>query len=154
MEALLIAVACALLSCSVKGNDWWGEFHEGIRHYSDEDLNKTFPEKTRPMRFKHPPFQCPDMTPSPTVPSSVEFVKAADIKVIAALGDSVTVDSLRCQCHHCAWNPSRVSPCVVEYWRLWHFSRRHNSGEHHQIIQPHSARRFSWDDCPRDGGSY
>uniref|UniRef100_A0A3B3TVL7 Phospholipase B1, membrane-associated n=1 Tax=Poecilia latipinna TaxID=48699 RepID=A0A3B3TVL7_9TELE len=88
MEALLIAVACALLSCSVK-DDWWGEFHEGIRHYSDEDLNKTFPEKTRPMRFKHPPFQCPDMTPSPTVPSS-EFVKAADIKVIAALGDSVT----------------------------------------------------------------
>uniref|UniRef100_A0A3B5LD53 Phospholipase B1, membrane-associated n=1 Tax=Xiphophorus couchianus TaxID=32473 RepID=A0A3B5LD53_9TELE len=88
MEALLIAVACALLSCSVK-DDWWGEYQEGIRHYSDEDLNKTFPEKTRPMRFKHPPFQCPDMTPSATVPTS-EFVKAADIKVIAALGDSVT----------------------------------------------------------------
>ncbi|XP_036003468.1 phospholipase B1, membrane-associated isoform X2 [Fundulus heteroclitus] len=30
------------------------------------------------------------MTPSPSVPSSVEFVKAADIKVIAALGDSLT----------------------------------------------------------------
>ncbi|XP_026196169.1 phospholipase B1, membrane-associated-like [Anabas testudineus] len=30
------------------------------------------------------------MTPSPTVPTSVEFVKAADVKVIAALGDSLT----------------------------------------------------------------
>ncbi|XP_075315409.1 phospholipase B1, membrane-associated [Odontesthes bonariensis] len=30
------------------------------------------------------------MSPSPSVPSSVEYVKAADIKVIAALGDSLT----------------------------------------------------------------
>merc|ERR1712142_1310358 len=30
------------------------------------------------------------MSPSPSVPSSVELVKAADIKVIAALGDSMT----------------------------------------------------------------
>nr|XP_020517084.1 phospholipase B1, membrane-associated-like [Labrus bergylta] len=38
----------------------------------------------------HPPFTCSDMSPSPTVPTSVEFVKAADVKVIAALGDSLT----------------------------------------------------------------
>ncbi|XP_012734473.2 phospholipase B1, membrane-associated isoform X1 [Fundulus heteroclitus] len=91
MEALLIiAVACASLSCSVKGSDWWWEYEEGIRHYSKEALSKEFPDKTRPVSFKHPVFQCPDMTPSPSVPSSVEFVKAADIKVIAALGDSLT----------------------------------------------------------------
>ncbi|KAF3849713.1 hypothetical protein F7725_019432 [Dissostichus mawsoni] len=71
-------------------NDWWWEYEEGIRHYSQEALNKEFPEKTRPVSFKHPVFQCPDMSPSPSVPSSVEFVKAADIKVIAALGDSLT----------------------------------------------------------------
>uniref|UniRef100_A0A3Q2EGZ9 Phospholipase B1, membrane-associated n=1 Tax=Cyprinodon variegatus TaxID=28743 RepID=A0A3Q2EGZ9_CYPVA len=88
MEGLLMAVACVFLSCSVK-NDWWWEYEEGIRHYSKEALNKEFPEKTRPISFKHPVFQCPDMTPSPSVPSS-EFVKAADIKVIAALGDSLT----------------------------------------------------------------
>ncbi|XP_070698559.1 phospholipase B1, membrane-associated [Pempheris klunzingeri] len=41
-------------------------------------------------RRLHPPFTCPDMSPSPTVPTSVEFVKAADVKVIAALGDSLT----------------------------------------------------------------
>ncbi|XP_034530832.1 phospholipase B1, membrane-associated isoform X2 [Notolabrus celidotus] len=38
----------------------------------------------------HPQFSCPDMSPSPSVPTSVEFVKAADVKVIAALGDSLT----------------------------------------------------------------
>ncbi|CAK6965665.1 phospholipase B1%2C membrane-associated-like [Scomber scombrus] len=38
----------------------------------------------------HPLFHCPDMSPSPTVPTSVELVKAADVKVIAALGDSLT----------------------------------------------------------------
>lgn len=80
-------------------------------------LSQEFPEKTRPVSFKHPVFQCPDMSPSPSVPSSgpsvstpsasdplcqfdfdlisllppVELVKAADIKVIAALGDSLTV---------------------------------------------------------------
>ncbi|KAG7240311.1 hypothetical protein INR49_027122 [Caranx melampygus] len=91
MEWLWIAVAtCVLVSCSVKGDDWWWEYEEGIRHYSKEALNKEFPEKTRPASFKHPAFQCPDMSPSASVPSSVEFVKAADIKVIAALGDSLT----------------------------------------------------------------
>ncbi|XP_070834764.1 phospholipase B1, membrane-associated [Chaetodon trifascialis] len=30
------------------------------------------------------------MSPSPTVPTSVEFVRPADVKVIAALGDSLT----------------------------------------------------------------
>lgn len=79
-----------------------------------------FPEKTRPVGFKHPAFHCPDMSPSPSVPSSglprtskpilfkssyceltsiflfspsapVEHVKPGDIKVIAALGDSLTV---------------------------------------------------------------
>ncbi|KAM6992320.1 phospholipase B1, membrane-associated isoform 2-T2 [Tautogolabrus adspersus] len=91
MEWLWIAVAtCMLTSPYVKGNDWWWEYEEGIRHYSQEALNKEFPEKTRPVSFKHPEFQCPDMSPSPSVPSSVEYVKAADIKVIAALGDSLT----------------------------------------------------------------
>ncbi|KAE8286981.1 Phospholipase B1, membrane-associated [Larimichthys crocea] len=91
MERLWIAVAtCVLTSCTVKGNDWWWKYEEGIRQYSTEALNKEFPEKTRPVSFKHPVFQCPDMTPSHSVPSSVEYVKAADIKVIAALGDSLT----------------------------------------------------------------
>ncbi|KAL6486458.1 hypothetical protein MHYP_G00058500 [Metynnis hypsauchen] len=91
MEWLLIAVAtCLLASCPVKGDDWRWEYEEGLRHYSEEALKKEYPEKTRPASFKHPPFRCPDMTPSTSIPTSVELVKAADIKVIAALGDSLT----------------------------------------------------------------
>ncbi|XP_057679237.1 phospholipase B1, membrane-associated isoform X2 [Corythoichthys intestinalis] len=72
------------------GDNWWWKYEEGIRHYSKEALNKEFPEKIRPVGFKHPAFQCPDMSPSLSTPSSVEFVKAGDIKVVAALGDSLT----------------------------------------------------------------
>ncbi|KAJ8290363.1 hypothetical protein GJAV_G00011900 [Gymnothorax javanicus] len=61
-----------------------------MKLYSSEALSKKFPEKTRPQGFSHPLFQCPDMSPSPTNPSSVEQVKAADIRAIAALGDSLT----------------------------------------------------------------
>lgn len=52
-----------------------------------EDLNQ---DTDFPMQRMHPAFSCPDMTPSPSVPTSVELVKAADVKVIAALGDSLT----------------------------------------------------------------
>nr|XP_057913453.1 phospholipase B1, membrane-associated isoform X2 [Doryrhamphus excisus] len=91
MGWLCIALAtCVLVSRCVKGNDWWWKYEEGIRQYSKEALTKEFPEKTRPISFKHPVFQCPDMSPSTSAPSSVELVKAADIKVVAALGDSLT----------------------------------------------------------------
>ncbi|XP_061901107.1 phospholipase B1, membrane-associated isoform X2 [Entelurus aequoreus] len=90
MGWLCVALATCMLVSRVKGNDWWWKYEEGIRQYSKEALNKEFPEKTRPIGFKHPTFQCPDMSPSATAPSSVELVKAADIKVIAALGDSLT----------------------------------------------------------------
>ncbi|KAK1894493.1 Phospholipase B1 membrane-associated [Dissostichus eleginoides] len=33
----------------------------------------------------HPPFICPDMTPSPSVPTSVEYVKAADVKLLVPM---------------------------------------------------------------------
>ncbi|XP_019715100.1 phospholipase B1, membrane-associated isoform X2 [Hippocampus comes] len=91
MGWLCVAVAtCVLVSRCVKGDLWWWKYEEGIRHYSKEALNKEFPNKTRPVGFKHPAFQCPDMSPSPSAPSSVELVKAGDIKVVAALGDSLT----------------------------------------------------------------
>ncbi|XP_056151408.1 phospholipase B1, membrane-associated [Lampris incognitus] len=61
----------------------------------------------------HPPFQCPDMSPSPTVPTSVDYVKAADIRVIAALGDSLTtgigandstIASISFEFRHLSWS--------------------------------------------------
>ncbi|XP_063079930.1 phospholipase B1, membrane-associated-like [Engraulis encrasicolus] len=52
-------------------------------------------------------FQCTDMSPSDSVPTSVERVKAADIKVIAALGDSITSGV--------AINASSIAEVFVEY---------------------------------------
>ncbi|XP_035271123.1 phospholipase B1, membrane-associated isoform X1 [Anguilla anguilla] len=108
MRRLSIAVViCIFASCLVKGNSWWEDYEEGKKHYSEEALNKEFPEKTRPQGFSHPPFQCPDMSPSPTNPSSVELVKAADIRVIAAMGDSLTTAI--------AANASNVLQVPIEY---------------------------------------
>ncbi|XP_017331511.1 phospholipase B1, membrane-associated [Ictalurus punctatus] len=89
MKLFLFAVTTHVLLCHVKGN-WWQDYKETIKHFSQETLYQEYPDKVRQQDFQHPPFQCPDMSPSPTVPTSVEKVKAADIKVIAALGDSLT----------------------------------------------------------------
>ncbi|XP_056623627.1 phospholipase B1, membrane-associated-like [Triplophysa dalaica] len=96
MTFLKFATITVLLLCSVKGN-WWNEYHKSLKYLSKEELHKKHQEKTRPQGFQHAPFHCPDMTPSPTVPTSVEKVKAADIKVIAAFGDSLTVSFIQTQ---------------------------------------------------------
>ncbi|KAK1796043.1 hypothetical protein P4O66_009148 [Electrophorus voltai] len=87
---LITMATCLLASCPVKGDEWRWEYEEGLSYYSEEALRKVYPEKTRPVSFKHPTFWCSDMSPSSSIPTSVELVKAADIKVIAALGDSLT----------------------------------------------------------------
>ncbi|KAL7861619.1 hypothetical protein SRHO_G00130600 [Serrasalmus rhombeus] len=89
MKFLILAITTHVLLCCVNG-DWWNEYEEALKYYSQEELSQEQPGKIRPQSFQHPPFQCPDMSPSPTIPTSVERVKAADIKVIAALGDSLT----------------------------------------------------------------
>ncbi|KAM9467108.1 phospholipase B1, membrane-associated-like [Clarias gariepinus] len=89
MKLFFFAVTIHFLQSGVSGN-WWMDYEESIKHISQKSLHQEYPNKVRQSGFQHPPFQCPDMSPSPTVPTSVEKVKAADIKVIAALGDSLT----------------------------------------------------------------
>ncbi|KAL6478405.1 hypothetical protein MHYP_G00142400 [Metynnis hypsauchen] len=89
MKFLILAITTHVLLCCVNG-DWWKEYEEALKHHSQEELSQEQPGKIRPQSFLHPPFQCPEMSPSPTIPTSVERVKAVDIKVIAALGDSLT----------------------------------------------------------------
>ncbi|KAK5886630.1 hypothetical protein CesoFtcFv8_017644 [Champsocephalus esox] len=74
--AVCLGAACRVDGCTLKEVD--EPFHQDV-------LGTDFLHQ--PL---HPPFICPDMTPSPSVPTSVEYVKAADVKVIAALGDSLT----------------------------------------------------------------
>ncbi|XP_046874335.1 phospholipase B1, membrane-associated-like [Hypomesus transpacificus] len=85
----VVFVAC-VASC-VDGNNWREEDNQ-VLCPEEKQLEKTRAQQhgeTRDRQF-HPVFQCPDMSPSPSIPTSVEYVKAADIKVIAALGDSLT----------------------------------------------------------------
>ncbi|XP_027130925.1 phospholipase B1, membrane-associated [Larimichthys crocea] len=75
----VLFAACLFTTCHVDGSIF---MEEG--DYFNQDGSEFL------QRRLHPPFSCPDMSPSPTIPTSVEFVKAADVKVIAALGDSLT----------------------------------------------------------------
>ncbi|KAK2826745.1 hypothetical protein Q5P01_020959 [Channa striata] len=80
LPRVLFAV-CVFATCQRHGST----LHKEEEHSHQDVLGSDFLQ-----RRLHPPFQCADMTPSPTVPTSVEYVKAADVKVIAALGDSLT----------------------------------------------------------------
>nr|XP_023657986.1 phospholipase B1, membrane-associated-like [Paramormyrops kingsleyae] len=91
MTWIHFAVVISLLgSCSVQSYEWEQHYEDLKKLYSEKVLSEEHVEEMRPAGFRHPPFQCPDMSPSPSVPTSVEFVKAADIKAVAALGDSLT----------------------------------------------------------------
>ncbi|XP_029600305.1 phospholipase B1, membrane-associated [Salmo trutta] len=100
MIAPALFSACILACFCVHGNERWQESNQPQNEVKENI--KEFPATTI-----HPVFHCPDMSPSPTVPTSVELVKAADIKVIAALGDSLTTAI--------AANGSTILSVPVEY---------------------------------------
>ncbi|XP_059209087.1 phospholipase B1, membrane-associated isoform X2 [Centropristis striata] len=79
--ACLLFTVCSFAACHIDGYTLREE---------DENFNQDVLGTDFLRRRLHPPFHCPDMSPSPSVPTSVKFVKAADVKVIAALGDSLT----------------------------------------------------------------
>ncbi|XP_013883172.1 phospholipase B1, membrane-associated-like [Austrofundulus limnaeus] len=87
---LIVVVLCGVVSCSVTENALQQDNEVGIPPNTTEAVDETNPKKAQTEEKRHPLFQCPDMSPSPSVPTSVEFVKPADVKVIAALGDSWT----------------------------------------------------------------
>ncbi|XP_023268714.1 phospholipase B1, membrane-associated-like [Seriola lalandi dorsalis] len=77
----VLFVVCVFSTCHVDGGTSSGE---------EDTFNQDVFGADFLQRDLHPLFHCPDMSPSPAVPTSVEYVKAADVKVIAALGDSLT----------------------------------------------------------------
>ncbi|XP_038646262.1 phospholipase B1, membrane-associated [Scyliorhinus canicula] len=89
-RALLLSI-CTLLSSYVQGSQWWDNYENGIKDYISQFGPMGFDRNI--MQIKDPqdsPFICPDMEPSETVPISVHTLKPADIKIVAALGDSLT----------------------------------------------------------------
>ncbi|CAJ1078258.1 phospholipase B1%2C membrane-associated-like [Xyrichtys novacula] len=65
-----------------------------IRTYNNSEYSYTGPPPTPgPITNWGSDFSCMDLSPSDAVPSSVHMLKPADIKVVAALGDSTTTGS-------------------------------------------------------------
>nr|XP_033499330.1 phospholipase B1, membrane-associated-like [Epinephelus lanceolatus] len=86
LRTCVLFAVCVSAARRVDGDTLWREEEEEEEGHVHQDILGT-DFLRHPL---HPPFVCPDMSPSPTVPTSVERVKAADIRVIAALGDSLT----------------------------------------------------------------
>ncbi|XP_062378039.1 phospholipase B1, membrane-associated-like [Sardina pilchardus] len=106
----VLFVLCMALTAThtcAQGRTWQQDFEEAVNTWNEEDLTKEDPDSIRASNIQHPLFQCPDMSPSPSVPTSVELVKPADIKVIGALGDSLTTAI--------AANASSVLGVPIEY---------------------------------------
>ncbi|XP_062379181.1 phospholipase B1, membrane-associated-like [Sardina pilchardus] len=112
MRVLFVFCAVFMMtSRCVQANNWLKNFEEAVRNLSEEDLRKVDPHTIRASGVYHQrAFQCADMSPSSSVPTSVELVKAADIKVIAALGDSLTTGV--------AANASSIAEVPIEYRQL------------------------------------
>eukprot|EP00062_Callorhinchus_milii_P020808 gi/632976868/ref/XP_007905030.1/ PREDICTED: phospholipase B1, membrane-associated [Callorhinchus milii] len=88
--ALFLSI-CALVSAHAQGSRWWEHDADGIKddvsQFGTRDFHENVIEK---QTAENSSFVCPDMTPSDTVPTSVHTLKPADIKIVAALGDSMT----------------------------------------------------------------
>ncbi|XP_058472333.1 phospholipase B1, membrane-associated-like [Solea solea] len=80
--SVLFAASVCVTHCHVSGQT----LNAGQNSVQQDVYGAEFPYRHR----LHPLFHCHDTSPSANVPTSVEFVKAADVKVIAALGDSLT----------------------------------------------------------------
>ncbi|KAJ8399194.1 hypothetical protein AAFF_G00415730 [Aldrovandia affinis] len=90
---------------------------------------RSFQRTARPLGFSHPPFQCPDMSPSSTNPSSVELVKAADIRVIAAM-DIVKL-----------FNPNVLGPAPI--WTMNGYPTTINDTGFNLAVTGHNTLNFS-----------
>ncbi|XP_014340561.2 phospholipase B1, membrane-associated-like [Latimeria chalumnae] len=112
MDFLILLKVVTVLSFVdyTHGSDRWEAYVKGVQDYSSLYGSRDFSEKVRRETTLHPPLQCPDMGPSPTIPTSVEKVKAADVKIVAALGDSITTAI--------GANASNVFQLVNEYRQL------------------------------------
>ncbi|KAE8586149.1 hypothetical protein XENTR_v10021566 [Xenopus tropicalis] len=72
------------------GLDWFDNYMSGLKTQIPMYGLQEFPEKAKNGSSHNEVLICPDMSPSAEVPTTVEKVKPADVKVVAALGDSLT----------------------------------------------------------------
>jgi phospholipase B1 len=83
-----------------------------------------------------PNFSCSDMSPSATVPTSVHALKPADIKIVAALGDSLTAANG-------AGAPKSDPVAILLQYRGLAFQGGGDKGIDHHITLPNILRKFN-----------
>ncbi|XP_072285169.1 phospholipase B1, membrane-associated-like [Pyxicephalus adspersus] len=80
----------ALCLHCVYGLDWLGNYMDGMKEEISLHGLQQFPEKAKSRVSYHGELTCPDTSPSPLTPTTADRVKPADVKIVAALGDSLT----------------------------------------------------------------
>jgi len=95
--ALLFCLACSGLASETTG-DRWEHYQKAVQAmeqssilqeaWKDDHIGKF--EKGRNQAIPENMLNCPDHPPSPNPPTSVHALRPADVKLVAAIGDSLT----------------------------------------------------------------
>ncbi|KAM5129988.1 phospholipase B1, membrane-associated-like [Mantella aurantiaca] len=83
-------LVCTLYLHSVYGLDWMENYMEGMTEQISLYGLQQFPEKAEGRAGYRRELTCPDSSPSPLTPITADRVRPADVKIVAALGDSLT----------------------------------------------------------------
>ncbi|KAM4013192.1 phospholipase B1, membrane-associated-like [Anomaloglossus baeobatrachus] len=83
-------MVCCLYLRQVCGLDWMANYMDGMKRQVSVFGLQQFPEKSTAWSHDGSGFDCPDTSPSPEPPTTADRVRPGDVKVVAALGDSLT----------------------------------------------------------------
>ncbi|CAN2391640.1 Phospholipase B1, partial [Pristimantis euphronides] len=90
MEATqLTVIVCSLYLHQVCGLDWMANYMDGMKEQISVFGLQQFPEKSA-WSNEGKGFECPVVSPSPEPPTTADRVRPGDVKIVAALGDSLT----------------------------------------------------------------
>ncbi|XP_071972841.1 phospholipase B1, membrane-associated-like [Engystomops pustulosus] len=110
VPAQVTVIACCLYLQQVCGLDWMGSYMDGMKEQISTFGLQQFPEKSTGWGHKNRGFDCPNISPSPENPTTVDRVRPGDVKIVAALGDSLTTGI--------GANASNVLQIPIEYRQL------------------------------------